>query len=282
MSKILTLSSFLFLISVIATGCSQPQTQDSLNKQSSNTPIRSTIEINTPIGFERVKCDTNDVGFFLRQLSFKEDKTVYLFNGEEKRNQDAQYAVLDIDIGKRDLQQCADAVMRLRAEFLFKQKLYDQIRFHFTSGDLATWQKYSEGYRPVINGNSVSWVKSADSDTSYSNYRKYMDLIFTYCGTASMSKELEMISINEIKPGDVLHVTGNPYGHAVTIMDVARDSLGRTAVILSQSYMPAQSIHILVNPNNSESSPWYILKENEPIRTPEWTFPATSKKRWKG
>jgi len=61
---------------------------------------------------------------------FKKNKTVYLYDGSVKRNQAAQFAVLDISTGNKDLQQCADAVMRLRARFLFATQQYDHIIFY--------------------------------------------------------------------------------------------------------------------------------------------------------
>ena len=57
-------------------------------------------------------------------------------------------AVLDIDVGVRDLQQCADAVIRLRAEYLLARGCEDAIAFEFTSGDLATWRNWRSGLRP--------------------------------------------------------------------------------------------------------------------------------------
>ncbi|MBO6517080.1 MAG: DUF4846 domain-containing protein [Bacteroidia bacterium] len=245
------------------------------------TKPASVVEIPTPSGFFRSAKDSGSLTRFLRALSFKEDNTVYLFDGTKKWNQSAQYAVLDIDIGKRDLQQCADATMRLRAEHLFKTKQYDKIGFHFTSGDLASWNRYAAGYRAKISGNQVSWVRSAARDTSYANFRKYMNLIYSYCGTRSMQKEVTPIPLQDIQPGDVFHQTGSPYGHAVTVMDVARDSTGQPVFLLSQSYMPAQSIHVLVNPNDADLSPWYRMENvGEELVTPEWTFPPNSLKRW--
>ena len=44
---------------------------------------------------------------------------VLIYTGAQKWRQDVHAAVIDIDVGRRDLQQCADAIMRLRAEWLF-------------------------------------------------------------------------------------------------------------------------------------------------------------------
>ncbi len=37
--------------------------------------------------------------------------------------------------------------------------------------------------------------------------------------------------------------------------------------LLAQSYMPAQQIHILVNPANSLLSPWYELSSRQPVNS---------------
>ncbi len=43
--------------------------------------------------------------------------------------------------------------------------------------------------------------------------------------------------------------------------------------MLAQSYMPAQSIHIVKNLENDKISPWYELNESEMILdTPSWNF----------
>ena len=66
---------------------------------------------------------------------------------------------------------------------------------------------------------------------------------------------------------------GNPYGHAVTVMDVAqKPETGEIIFMLSQSYMPAQDIHILKNSANKDISPWYQLKASGKLITPQWTF----------
>ena len=94
---------------------------------SDTNPYAAISEIPLPAGYSRVKTEKNSFGEWLRQRPLKTDKTVYLFDGTEKQNQAAQFAVLDVSVGERDLQQCADAVMRLRAEYLFAQKRYAEI-----------------------------------------------------------------------------------------------------------------------------------------------------------
>lgn len=236
--------------------------------------------IDPPNGYIRKASPKNSFAAWLNHLPLADDNTVYLFNGEKKYNQRAQFKVLDIDIGKKDLQQCADAVMRLRAEYLYSSNQYDKIHFKYTNGANIPFLKWSSGFYPGLKGNKVVWTSSANNK-SYKSFKKYLTNIFMYAGTASLEKEMESIDISQIQAGDVFIKGGFP-GHAVIVIDVAQnEQTGDKAFILAQSYMPAQNIHILKNPNNTEMSPWYNLKEIEnSIVTPEWTFYSNQLKRF--
>ncbi len=86
--------------------------------------------------------------------------------------------------------------------------------------------------------------------------------------------------MEDMKIGNVFIQTGNPYGHAVIVVDMAENPYsGEKVYMLAQSYMPAQDIQILVNRKNSLYSPWYLLDEN-PIETPEWRFNTNDLKRF--
>jgi len=51
--------------------------------------------------------------------------------------------------------------------------------------------------------------------------------------------------------------------------------------LLSQSFMPAQEIHIIINPQNSSISPWYKLNTSTAeLITPAWTFLWSDLKRF--
>ena len=234
-------------------------------------------EIPPPEEYERVEVTAESFPYWLRHLPLKQKGTpVYLYDGRKKDNQEAHFAVVDIDTGTRNLQQCADAVIRLRAEYLYARGFYSAIHFNFTSGDEASFTKWAAGYRPKVNGNTVQWVKKADEDSSYTNFRRYLTTVFIYAGTYSLSKELKpRRDIHDMSIGDVFIEPGFP-GHAVIVVDMAEDKQnGKKVFLLAQSFMPAQDIHVLKNPNNAGLSPWYELDFGRTLRTPEWRFKDT-------
>jgi hypothetical protein len=235
-----------------------------------------------PAGFKRIAVEPGSFAEFLRTLPLKPGRpAVLLHDGSEKANQDAHHAIIDIDTGQRDLQQCADAVIRLRAEYLWSDGRRDAITFRFTSGHPCPWPKWAAGERPVIRGNSVTWSKSAAADSSYTSFRRYLDTVFAYAGTLSLGKELKKATeADPIEIGDVFIQGGSP-GHAVIVVDVAHDPATRKRVfLLAQSYMPAQDVHILRNPADANLSPWYLAGFGEKLRTPEWEFAKADRRRF--
>lgn len=233
-----------------------------------------------PKGYSRISISAGSYAAWLRNLPIRAGHPpVRLFNGQLKANQEAHYAVVDIDVGKENLQQCADAIIRLRAEYLFASGHQENICFRFTSGDKAAWVHWRDGYRPLIAGKVVKWMKRAQEDPSYSNFRSYLKEVNRWAGTASLSKEL--LPVDEpvnVEIGDVFIKGGAP-GHAVLVVDVAQDSSGRRAFLLAQSYMPAQDIHILKNPI-SDLGPWYSAEDPGKLITPEWIFSRDSLRRF--
>ncbi len=244
-------------------------------------PANSIVaRIPSPNGLSRVGSKPYSFGHWLRYLPLKPGRPeVMLYDGKPKHNQNAHFAVIDIDTGQRDLQQCADAVIRLRAEYLKSAGREEDIHFNFTSGDDCQWEDWVVGRRPVVNGDKVTWktVKENVGDRSYANFKKYLDTVFAYAGTQSLAKELVPVKdFWDIQIGDVFIHPGRP-GHAVIVVDVAEyPKTGRRGFMLAQSFMPAQDMQILVNPADPDAAPWYPVPprkaENPNLRTPEWTF----------
>ena len=235
--------------------------------------------ITPPAGFERVPAKADSFAHWLRGLPLKpKNAPVLLFTGAHKSRQDVHVAVVDIDVGKRDLQQCADAVMRLRAEWLWSIDQKSKIAFNYTGGGRVPFSRWARGERPSQSGKR--WSRRGKRDASYASFKKYMIQIFAYAGTYSLSRELKPIDPGNLRAGDVFIKGGFP-GHAVLVADVAvNPQSGEKRFLLLQSYMPAQEIHILKNPANADGSPWYSSNFSWPLATPEWTFPMGSLKRW--
>lgn len=235
-----------------------------------------------PAGFQRLKLASGSFGAYLRALPILPGRgTVLLFDGRPKHNQLAQAAVIDIDVGKRDLQQCADAVMRFYAEYLRASGREGEVCFRATSGDELPWSRYRAGERPEASKNRIEWRTSrARADASYSGFRRYLDAVFQWAGTASLARGLGKVDAREpVSAGDVFLQGGAP-GHAVLVVDVAANDQGERVFLLAQSYMPAQQPHVLRNPG--AESPWYVLPRAGPLVTPEWTFDRGARYRFDG
>lgn len=233
-----------------------------------------------PKGYSRIPVQRNSFARYLRSLPLKpHNSSVRYYDGTIKQNNGIYDAVIDLPIGKKDLHQCADAIMRLRAEYFWQQGKYDAIHFNFTNGFRADYSEWMKGRRIKVKGNTVWWNNRTAPSNTYEDFWQYLEYIFMYAGTASLSKEMHRIDIQKMQIGDVFIIGGHP-GHAVLIVDIAKNKENNIAFMLAQSYMPAQEMHILKNPQQQALSPWYLLDDSEKLYTPEWTFKKTDLKRF--
>lgn len=235
-----------------------PGTANTVANSSDENPYAHISDIPLPAGYIRQKNPDEPFAAWLQQVPLKKSKTVYKFDGSLKGNQSAQFAVLDISVGDKNLQQCADAVMRLRAEYLYAVKQYDQILFTDNNG------------KPY----------HFTAPYTREHFGRYLETVFGMCGTASLSKQMKIVSDPAtVKPGDVLVRGGFP-GHAVIVMDMAENADHEKIYLLAQGFMPAQDIHVVINPNSASLSPWYQLNDAPDIETPEYSFHRNEWHTW--
>ena len=265
-------SSLSISVIFIIVSCSQNKSQknpsendisiemeSSEHKASLINPNGSTIKtrFTVPSGFTRKEYNSNSFENFLQNLPLKKNGSlVHLFDGSIKENYGIYLGVVDLSIGKKDLHQCADAVMRLRAEYLFSQKKHDEISFLTANGKKL-------GYIVWLNGR----VPNKD------NFWNYLEALFNVANTTSLNKQLTSKPIAKLEIGDVFIYPwqGRMYGHAIIVVDKCLNTEGKIKFMLAQSFTPAQEIEILDNPNEM-GSPWYDLNFGETLDTPQIDF----------
>jgi hypothetical protein len=276
-------SHFFTAALIIINACSDPENK--LTVMQPDSPIKKiekTIRgISLPPGFDYVESTDTAYTTWLLDIILKKSNTVYLYNGKLTPNQDVHYDVLDIDIWTKDLVQCADAAMKLKSDYLYEKHKYSDLNFITTSGDSISFQNWLNGTRwKEKDQRLISYRTSRQVTDTNHEYNRFMELVYSYCGSYSLSKQLKRVAnLSSIQPGDIFIEGGFP-GHAVTVMAVAKNAKGKCIFLLSQGYMPAQDIHILKNYGKPGFSPWYDLDDVYPLYTPQWQFEKGSLKRW--
>lgn len=247
---------------------------------SADRSIRPLAEaIPPPSGYTRVAVEAGSFGAWLRGLPLRPaGAPVRDFRGNDILAGDASAlaAVAELDVGPADLQQCADSIIRLHAEWLWSRGQKERITYRFTSGHQASWTRYAAGERARVSGSKVTWVKAGQADGSRASFRAYLDLVFTYAGTLSLAAEAQRPRREDVRPGDFFVLGGSP-GHAVLVLDVARNASGARVALLGQGFTPAQDFHVL---SPGKDGPWFPLDAHE-VATPFWKpFPWSSLRRW--
>lgn len=213
--------------------------------------------------------------YFLQHLPEK-DAPVVDYRGVKVGGQDKHFSVINYDVGTTDLQQCADALMRLRAEYLFAQNRMDEIGFHFVSGQYYRFADYCMGQKPSPKGSSVIFVSAAATDRTHQSLRRYLDLVYKYASTISLAKELKDAGAFEI--GTVIIHPGSP-GHCFIIVDEAIADDGKKLFKLVEGYTPAQSIYVLRNGAEPTLGYWHKLKKGT-IETASYEFTSYQLKKF--
>jgi hypothetical protein len=240
-----------------------------------------------PAGFVRVPITAGTFAAFLRPLPLlgpgapvvdHRGKTLYASPGEGGPHENIA-AVVDIDVGARDLQQCADAVVRMHAEWRYARGDRD-LTYLAASGTPLSYRRWLAGERAVLAGGKLAVVPRARAQRDeHRVFRAWLDEVFAWTNTAALERDAAPVALSEVRAGDFFVLSGVPFGHAVLVLDVARDERGRLALLLGQSFMPAQSFHVL---RPSRDVAWFVVDPTAAqVKTPFWApFPASSLRRF--
>lgn len=231
----------------------------------------------TPSGARRIHADDGSYAHWLRHLPLLPSGTpVRRYDGVELTwATSITAAVVDLDVGKEDLQQCMDTLIRLRAEYHWSQGRFNAIRFPYAGGIFFSFDEWCRGLRPRKNATGKQELApTASPSDGRKSFQKYLRFLFAMTGTVHYPTA-PRVSFNQLQPGDFfLEPSPSPQqlGHALVILDIARDPSGRTWALIGQGFTPAQDFHIL---RASASSVWFELIPEKPMEFPSWATPFT-------
>ena len=141
------------------------------------TAYATTIEEAFPIpdGFQRI--EDSAFGKWVRQRVV-EDPSVPIRTYDGRRVPH-HGRVVRLPMVRGDRQQCADSLIRLRAEWELSVGVSPV--FHATSGDPMGWTRYANGEIPYEKDGRIAW-KPGEAET----FEQYLSLVFIWAGTASL------------------------------------------------------------------------------------------------
>ena len=237
--------------------------------------------IKAPAGYARVAAPRGSYARWLRHLPlFPAGRAVRSYRGGLILGADHRSlaAVVDLDLSKRDRQQCADTIMRLRGEYLHWRGLAQKVAFRWAGGKRFGYRHWCKGLRPQKKGRRWDFVATARPGRGYRHFRRYLEFMFSWTGTMHQVGEAR-VKAERIRPGDFFIQGGSP-GHAVVVLDMARDRHGKIKLLIGQGYMPAQDLHVM---RAGDGSPWFDWDPQKgTIKTPFWhTFRTADLRRFR-
>lgn len=213
------------------------------SKTSNPWNVETIGDIPAPMGYTRVEAENGSYAQYLRSLPLKRRGTkVMLYTGGEANYQFLSTGVIDQDLLSNS-EQCADATMRLRAEYLWSRGRYGDISFR------------------NVNGKMMHYAGGG----SRKAFERYMRDVYGLCSTFSLFTETTPRDIKDVQPGDVLVYparAGHKYGHALIVVDVAKSKSGKVAIMCAEGNTPARDKHVVRNLNPLKN-PWFFLDEDD-------------------
>src|SRR5262249_24967617 len=155
-------------------------------------------------------------GEWLRGLPLRPRGPVVDYKGRVVLAEDDPHleAVVALDEGTADLQQCADSIMRLHGEWLWS-KGNRAMSYKAGAGVALPFERWLAGDRVVEDGpGSIAWQRKAgpsDRD-DHGAFRRYMDAEFSWANTGALARDAARGSLEALRPGDFFVLPGSP-GH---------------------------------------------------------------------
>lgn len=233
----------------------------------------------TPAAYARVQVDQGSFAAWLRGIPVRIDRRAVLDHRGRPTGWDSA-GVIALDVGSKDLQQCADTLLRLHGEWLWSTGRSHELAYHFTSGDLSRFTDWTAGRRLKVEGAKVRTVDVEPVASDRAALRAWFEQLFMYAGTRSLELDTKPVPLDwPIAAGDLLLRPGSP-GHVVMVLDVAEGNDGERIAVIGQGSMPAQELHVIPGPVDGI---WWRFPAGEDVSVdvPRWgALPRSSLRRF--
>lgn len=240
--------------------------------------------IEVPFKFKRVKTEQGSFAEYIRNYPLKNaDCPLLLFNSRKKENQEAHAAIFSLPVENQEFQNSSGSIIKLYAEYKYKNLQEDQLSFHLINGSEFKWTDWLEKskakreLRTDIAGNLKKWTEYENPQDKRKVFDKYLKNILSNTDILSMQiYDSEPTTFEDIQIGDILMDMAN-HKHVCLVVDICiNPETMEKAVLLAQGNSPAQEFHIIKNPKR-ENDPWYHEEDFMiPAQTPEYVFPKDS------
>ncbi len=227
-----------------------------------------------PPGFERIPLADSTFGAWLRRLPLKPDgSSLYDFQGNLKKSgQDSTLAaIIDLSVKGRRLEQCMDILVRLYSSYCRERRRSEQLVWPLPGGTPFGYEEWLRGGRPVFSGSRFKVLPRARPGAGHA-LPSYLNTVYNLSGTQTFYFACPPVDKADVRPGDFIVKKGRK-GHAVLILDVARNRAGETRVLIAQGDTPAVPLHIL---RGREGQVWFKTGGDSP------RLPIRKKMYWSG
>jgi Domain of unknown function (4846) len=237
-------------------------------------PLSSRYQV--PLGFARIPLKRDSWAWWLRHLPMRPKKSIpHDFKGRIIKDHSSYISgLVDLDVGKKDLQQCIDTIIRLRAEYLWISNRKSKIGFRFSGRRKFFWHQWSRGLRPKKVKGRLKFIKSRSSSNSKKHFYSYLNYIYMMTGTINHKGKKPVNPIN-LHPGNYF-VTIHPQpimggaGHAVMVLDLAINKKNEQIALIAQGDIPAQDFHLV---KNKDGALWFKLPKLDSKNIFLWPTP---------
>lgn len=205
-------------------------------------------EIPTLRGFTRVEAAEGSYAAYLRAIPLKEKGAkLHLYSDVVAKNQFLAAAIVDQPLLNK-YEQCADVAIRLWAEYLWQNGRYDEMCFTDVRDSMLCYH-----------------CDTVPADSLHACFEAFLTEVYKWCNTASLFQETAPRQFIDVQAGDILVHPAEPgeaYGHAIVVVDVAKDSKGRVAILCLEGNTPAREKHIVRN-KWLWRDPWFVIDKND-------------------